>query len=157
MARASTFNKSTVKEFFDLLERLIKENNIGGSNICNLDESWFTTVQKVPKVVACKGVKKAGQITSRERGELLTACATVSATSVALPPVFACPRKNYRYFFLTGAPEGSLVLCSDSGWMNSDLFLKVIEHVVMHTKVSKEASIILTLDKHESHVSLDTL
>ena len=68
MARASTFNKSTVKEFFDLLERLVKENNIGGSNICNLDESWFTTVQKVPKVIACKGVKQVGQITSREGG-----------------------------------------------------------------------------------------
>ena len=128
-----------------------------GARILNLDESGLTTVQKVPKVISVKGVKQVGQVTSRERGELVTLCGVVSASGTALPPVMVFPRKNYKDIFMTGAPEGALGLVASSGWMNSELFAKVMEHVVKETHASKENPIILVLDNHESHVSLSTL
>ncbi|XP_041374917.1 uncharacterized protein LOC121387774 [Gigantopelta aegis] len=72
LARASAFIRHTVKVFFDVLEVLIKKLGVTGARIFNLDESGFTTVQKVPKVISVKGQKQVGQITSRERGELVT-------------------------------------------------------------------------------------
>ena len=49
-----------------------------GDIISNLDETGVTTIQKVPKVVATKGFKQVGQITSRERCEIVTVCVIVS-------------------------------------------------------------------------------
>ena len=80
MARATAFNPFNISAFFDVLEPVIKRLNSGGRVIYNLDETGSTTVQKVPKVVAIKGCKQVGQVTSRERGELVTMCAIVSAT-----------------------------------------------------------------------------
>ena len=98
-----------------------------------------------------------GQVTSRERGELITVCAIVSATGVALPPVFIFPRKNYRDVFMNGAPEGSLGLVNPSGWMTSENFVKVLEHVVKFTGSSPEKQIIVTMDNHESHLALQSV
>ncbi|XP_064598457.1 uncharacterized protein LOC135464820 [Liolophura sinensis] len=157
LARSTAFNRHTVGEFFDLLESQILKTKVTGARIFNLDESGLTTVQKVPKVISEKGVKQVGQITSRERGELITVCGIVSASGVALPPVMVFPRKNYRDIFLTGAPEGTIGLAAESGWMNSDLFVSVMRHVVNTTNSSKQNPIIITMDNHESHLSMAAL
>lgn len=41
--------------------------------------------------------------------------------------------------------------------MTSDLFLKVIQHIIMHAKPSKEDPIVLVMDNHASHCSYDVL
>lgn len=155
LARATAFNEHNIKAFFDVLEPVVKKLNVGGRRIFNLDETGCTTVQRVPKVVAAKGCKQVGQVTSRERGELVTMCAVVSATGISLPPIFIFPRKNFREVFMTGTPEGSLGLANQSGWMNTDNFVKVIEHVAKHTQASPTNEIILVMDNHESHVALN--
>ena len=157
VARATAFNPFNISAFFDVLEPVIKRLNSGGRVIYNLDETGCTTVQKVPKVVAIKGCKQVGQVTSRERGELVTMCAIVSATGNTIPPAFIFPRKNFRECLMSGAPEGSLGLAYPSGWMTSDNFLKVLEHVVKNTNCSQENQIILTMDNHDSHIAWDSV
>ena len=87
----------------------------------------------------------------------MTMCGIISATGSALPPVFIFPRKNFRDVMMTGAPEGSLGLVVESGWMNSELFVKVMEHVVRHANASNDDPVILTMDNHKSHISLQAL
>ena len=157
LARTTAFNRYTVGNFFNLLEQLIKSKNFAGSHIFNLDESGFTTVQNVPKVIAQKGVKKVGQVTSRERGELVTVCAIISAGGYGLPPVYIFPRKNFKQIWMRGTPEGSLGLAYNTGWMTSDNFLKVLHHFVLNTNCSVDNPTILTMDNHESHIALDAI
>lgn len=38
--------------------------------------------------------------------------------------------------------------------MSMELFPLALEHILKHTKCSKENSILLVLDSHESHVSI---
>lgn len=107
-------------------------------------------MQKVTKVISSKGIKQVGQVTSRERGELVTMCGIVSASGVALPPVYVFSRKNYKDIFLTAAPEGSLGLASESGWMNVALFSRVMDHFIQWTHSTKEKPAILIMGNHES-------
>ena len=132
---------------------------IGAScdRIFNLDETWGTTVQKVPKVVATKGLKQVGQITSRERGELVTVCVIVSASGQTLPSAFVFPRKNFKEFMMHGSPEGSLGLVDLSGWMTAANFIKVMKHFITNVRPSKDHQVVLIMDNHQSHLSYEAL
>ena len=156
-ARATAFNKHLVNKLLNLLEGLTLKLKVTGERIFNLDETGLTTVQKILKVICAKGMKQVGQVTSRERGELMTVFEIVSATGVALPPAIVFPRKNYKDIFLTGAPEVSKGLATESGWMNSELFKEVIKHLVKLTHSTKEDPIIIIFNYHESQLSLPAL
>ncbi|XP_065672236.1 uncharacterized protein LOC136090056 [Hydra vulgaris] len=153
LPRATAFNKFNVNTFFTLLEESFKKLNISGEQIFNIDETGVTIVQKVPKVIAPRGSKQIGQVTSGERGELVTMCCIVSATGNTLPPVFIFPRKQFKNFMLNGSPEGSLGLARLSGWMTSNSFLQVIRHFIKYDWPTKNYPVILILDSYESHLS----
>ena len=61
-----------------------------------MDETGLTTVQKPKNVVAAKGLKQIGSVTSGEMGTLITICAAVSATGNTVPPMFIFPRHNFK-------------------------------------------------------------
>ena len=157
LARATTLNPANTKMFFDKLEALLKETNVTAGDIYNLDETGCQTAHKVPKVIAVKGRKQVGQLTSQERGELITVCGIVSARGVALPPAYIFPRKNFRDLFLSGAPEGSIGLTHESGWMTSSNFLKIMEHFVKESHASLEHKVVIIMDNHDSHLSVPVL
>ena len=57
---ATAFNRATVGAFFNNLHDCLEMIGASGDRISNLDETGVTTVQKVPKVVATKGLKQVG-------------------------------------------------------------------------------------------------
>ena len=58
---------------------------------------------------------------------------------------------------MNGAPPGSIGLCSDSGWMNTALFVEWLSFFVKHVKPTKETPALLIVDNHESHRSIEAL
>jgi len=59
--------------------------------------------------------------------------------------------------YLNGAPPEILGLLSDSGYINSDLFLKWLEHFKHHVKPSEDSPVLLILDNHTSHININTI
>ena len=157
LARATAFNRATVGVFFDILHDCLEKIGASGDRIFNLDETGVTTVQKVPKVVATKGLKQVGQITSRERGELVTVCVIVSASGQTLPPAFVFPRKNFKEFMMHGSPECSRGLVDSSGWMTAANFIKVMKHFITNARPSQDHQVVLIMDNHQSHLSYEAL
>jgi hypothetical protein len=102
-------------------------------------------------------VKQIGSLTSAERGQLVTLCASVSAGGQAIPPFFVFPRVNFRDHFLRGGPIGSAGAAHKSGWMTDENFLKFLHHFVKHVKPSKDKPVLLIIDNHDSHLSIDVL
>ena len=109
LARSVGFNRPAVDNFFcKLKEALLRDGTISPQNIWNLDETGISTVVKPSKILAKKGVKQIGQISSAERGVSMTMCCCINAIGNALPPVYIFPRVHFKNYMLKDAPAGSL-------------------------------------------------
>ncbi|XP_065574916.1 tigger transposable element-derived protein 1-like [Artemia franciscana] len=157
LARATSFNRTNGSEFFNNLEELLIKPKYPPNRIYNLDETGVTTVQKTPKVVAEKGSKQVGRITSAERGTLVTVVGCINAAGQSIAPFFVFPRVNWLQNFLNGTPPGSTGKCQPSGWMTAEIFPDMIRHLISQTSCSPTNRLLLIMDNHDSHVSLSVV
>ena len=157
LARAKSFNRENVKQFYTKLASVIDRHKLTGAQIYNVDETGITTVQKPRSIVAPKGVKQVGALTSGERGALVTMCLSVNAIGNVIPPMLVFPRINYRDYFLRDGPPCSIGVANKSGWMVAEHFLEYMKHFVKHVRPSKENPVLLLLDNHDSHLAIDIL
>jgi len=157
LGRALCFNRTTDSIFFDNLEAVMERYEFGPERIYNIDETGITTVQKPDKVVAPTGMKQVGQVTSGERGVLITMCACVNALGNSIPPIFVIPHVHFKPFMLKNAPVGSIGGANKTGWMTRDIFVTFLQHIVKQAKCSKTEPILILMNNHESHESVEAL
>lgn len=159
LSRATSFNKTNVDAFQNNYYQVMEKFSFTEERIYNLDERGVMTVVQAPYIIAASGIKQVGQVVSGERGKKVTMCAIISASGNPVPPVFVYPRTRMIDSLLTGAPSGSVSFpnCPESGWMTASIFLKVLEHLKKYSKRSREDPILLIIDNHETHCSLETI
>ena len=158
LSRSMAFNKPVVDDFFMKYTSVLEKFHFTAERIWNLDETGITTVVKPVKIVSTKGKKQVGQIASAERGTLVTFIGIVSAIGTSLPPVYIYPRiRNPADYLSDGSPTGSIALGNKSGWMTAELFPDVLKHIVTYTNCSSEHKILLLVDNHESHLSVEAI
>ncbi|XP_023312194.1 uncharacterized protein LOC111692417 [Anoplophora glabripennis] len=148
------FNKPVVHNFYDKLEKTMNKYKFGPEKIYNTDETGLTTVQGPTKVLAEKGQRQVGQVTSSERGCLVTMCGTINAIGNSIPPFLIFPRVNYKEYMIKGASHGTVGAATPSGWISAEVFVKYLEHFIHHLHSSKDNPVLLIMDNHESHISL---
>lgn len=95
LSRAINFNRNNVELFFNNLVKILDENSFAPHKIYNVDKTGVITVLEPDKVVATKGQKQVGAITSAEWGALVIVCVAVNAARNSIPPLFIFPRKNF--------------------------------------------------------------
>lgn len=157
-ARSQAFNKENVKAYFKALAELLDEHNFEPQDIFNVDETGMGTVPtRNQKILATKGRKQVGTISSAERGLHYTAVCCFNALGTFVPPAFIFPRKRFKAELMDNAPSSSVAYCQEKGWMTSELFLRWLTHFVHHIKPSKDNKVLLLLDGHCSHKGLDVL
>ncbi|XP_055708232.1 uncharacterized protein LOC129805249 [Phlebotomus papatasi] len=157
IARNSSFTRANVEIFFKNLEEIMKQHEFEPARIFNMDETGLSTVLQPPKVLADKKAKQVGKCVTTERGESITICAFVNAAGESIPPVYLFPRKKTHPEYMEGSLEGSIAFYNDRGYMDSPTFLKVLDHFKNHTFASTNNEILLILDNHASHLSLDAI
>lgn len=155
--RAVGFNKPQVDLFYSNLQNLLDQYNFRPSNIYNCDETGVTCVQKHLKVLAPKSARQVGKITSAERGKNVTILFCMSATGVYTPPFFVFPRKRMNERLMFNAPPDSIGVAQPNGWMNCDFFLQWLHHFVKFSHPSRESPVLIILDGHCSHKTLEVI
>ena len=152
LARSEGMNKLEVSNYFDLLEKVLKEYNLFDKPSCifNMDETGIQLNNKACNVIAEKGSKSVSSITSSEKGETVSLLACCNAEGVFLPPVAIMKGKNKKQEYEDGMPPGSTVYMSQkSAYVNSSLFQEWLsEHFVPR---KPPGDVILILDGHSSH------
>lgn len=154
MARISGFSRSKVQRFFNLLQELQLKYHFKPDRIFNLDETGVTVVQRPKKIIAQKGKKQVGRATSAERGKTATVVASVNAFGSFIPPVLIYKRVRMNPHLLNGAIPGTIGIPSPTGWIDTDIYFKVMQHFIKSTRATKDDPTLLIVDGHSSHKSL---
>ena len=157
LSRMTSFNRENVKLFFAKLAEVMDRHNFHANDIWNVDETGVTTVQKPRNIVAAKGSKQVGAVTSAERGALVTVCAAVNAVGNYTPPMMVFPRVNFKDHFIRDGPPGCVGAANSSGWMTTEHFMEFMRHFVSIVKPSNEKPVLLLLDNHESHLGIQMI
>lgn len=157
LARAGAFNRENIRSFFTSLAEVLDKYNFTPENIYNVDETGMSTVATKPeKILATKGRKQIGVITSAERGQNFTIVGCVNVLGRSVPPAFIFPRKRMKAELMDGAPISSIAFCQENGWMTTEIFVQWLQHFVQHVQPN-ENKVLLILDGHSSHKGLEVL
>ena len=102
-----------------------------------MDETGITNVHKPGKIIAMKGKQQVSNMTSGERAATVTVVCAMSASGAYVPPLFIFPCKRMTDRMAVGAPSGSIIRVSSSGWTDSSLFIEYLTHFVAVAHASK--------------------
>ncbi|XP_047135221.1 uncharacterized protein LOC124812487 [Hydra vulgaris] len=150
ISRTTSFNRTNVDTFFKNLDRVQKRYKFSADYIYSIDGTALITGHK--PVVAGKEVKQVGQVTSAEKGILVTMVNCIIALGNTIPPFLI-----FRSHMLKGAPTGTKGDANPSGWINTEIFLKWFDHFVQEGHRSQHHPILLIMDNHKSHISIELM
>jgi hypothetical protein len=153
-ARAMAFNKPVVAKFFEALSELLEKNETPPERIYNCDETGIQTCHTPGKIVATAGRKQVRSLTSCDPGVNTTAVIAVSAVGHFIPPMLIFARKRFKAELMDGTLAGTVGVCREKGWMDSELFLEYLKHFVRFVNCSPTNKVLLLLDGHGSHKTL---
>ena len=122
-----------------------------------MDETGISNVHKPANIVATKGARAVGKMTSGEKSKTVTVICATNAVGTYIPSMFIFPRKRMVESLMHNAPTGALGHCTESGWTDEQSFLKWLKHFTTIAKPSKEEKHIIILDGHHSHKMLEAV
>ena len=158
VARTMGFNKLQLEQYFQNLRTVLEKYKFPPNRIYNMDDSGFQTVpNKLPKHVAPTGKREVAKNVAAEQGKTVTAACSMSATGHYVPPFFIFARKRQNPLLIKDSPTGSVLAVTDSGYMNSKTFIDYLEHFRKQTNPTANSPILLILDNHISHTTLEAI
>ncbi|XP_072400901.1 uncharacterized protein [Diabrotica undecimpunctata] len=156
--RLMAFNKVNVEIFFKVYKELHQKYSYSANQIYNIDETGFSSVAtKDPKILTPRGNRRVVKISSAERGVNVTAVCGMNAVGYFISPFLIFPRVKMQPALKNGAPEGTMAVAYPSGWMTSENFVKYLEHFIQHACPRENKPVLVLMDNHTSHVSLEVI
>ena len=154
LARTEGMNRKEVSDYFELLTKLIRENDLHEKpgNIWNADETGVQLNNVAGQVVAGKGSKDVKMVTTAEKGETITIMACCNSEGHFLPPYCIMKGVYKKQQYEKGAPPGTIIkMRQESAYMNTDLFMDwFTKHFIPRKPAGKN---LLIVDGHASHMN----
>ena len=155
LARSEGLTQNTVIAFFDMYEKILKDNNLASRASChfNLDESAVNTNRVFEKLFFGKDMRNAYLKLANSEKQCFTVLFCASASGEYLPP-FVIYKSKYLYDSWTDqGPKGAVYSCSDTGWMKGQNFESWFLKVFIKYVENRDKPILLSFDGHTSHLT----
>nr|CAI5862711.1 unnamed protein product [Callosobruchus analis] len=158
IARTMGFNRIQLAQYFENLDIVLKKYKFPPSRIYNIDETGIQTVpNKLPKHVAPIGKKNVSKAVAAEQGQTITIVCSMSAIGHHVPPYFVFARKRMNPLLMKDGPTGCDMAVTDTGYMNTPTLLKYLGNFEKYTSPTEQNPVLVLLDNHVSHVSLQAV
>ena len=155
--RAKSASASVVCEYFQELEITLDKYNLRDKPhlIYNIDEKGVMQNHTPPSVVAGTDFHPPSVVS--QKGQTTTIIGCGSASGVAVPPFFVFAGKRFVTDLMKNSSPGADGMMSDSGWVNTDVFRYYMQHHLTKflPQRDSEQHLLIILDGHKSHISLD--
>ena len=152
--KSSTANPFIIYDFYDVIEKIITENNLGAANIWNCDESGFPHDPAKCLSIGPKG-EVCYKVTCGAGRENTTTLAVVSASGRVLDPLIIFKGKNFQSTWRGTRPLGDIFYgVSDKGWMTTDIFAEWFDKFCNRVT---ERPLLLIFDGHLTHISINVI
>lgn len=106
---------------------------------------FFTNLEQIPFAI------------SGERDVLVTTCCIINRDSTFLLPALIFLQAYFKQYIINNSPPGTLRLDAKTVWINSELFVEVMEHFIRCSSSSKDSHWLQILDSHERHFSTEVI
>ena len=156
-SRACALTREVVDKYFACLKTTLENNGLTNAprQLFNCDETFLPLNIPCSKVIARKNARHV-YAQSRGTSEHITLLCCASAAGIAHPPMIIYskffPGGNYRF----DGPDDALYARSESGWIDSELFLLWMKKVFLR-HCGSQRPIILFVDGHVSHITLNVI
>jgi len=116
-----------------------------------MDETGFVINPRLEKVIAQKGARQVHKVAHGNSYDHITVVPTLSAAGTYIPPLIIYKGSRAIPGLLEGAPAGTVMGFTESGYMRENLFQKYIEHFCR--SIPPTRPVMLMLDGHKSHIN----
>ena len=157
--RAIYSTANQLRHYFQLLKTVLESGNFAEhpENIYNCDETIVDLNKSTQKVVVPKRMRTAHSRQVAPTDHISILCC-VSAAGRAMPPFIIFKGSFPGGHYTTGGPPDALYGKQDSGFMDSELFLKWFNQLFMkHADPQPEKPVLLLVDGHSSHCSMEII
>ena len=152
--KSATANPFIVYNFYEMIEKIVKEQKLSAAQVWNCDESGFPTDPSKIRAVAPSG-KPAWKLTWGAGRENISTLATCNAAGEALPPLVIFAGKNFQStWYGKNSVPNTMYGHSENGWMTTDVFFTWF---VKFCEIVKSRPLLLIYDGHLSHVSVQLI
>ncbi|XP_072397987.1 uncharacterized protein [Diabrotica undecimpunctata] len=83
--------------------------------------------------------------------------ACINAAGQTILPLFLFPRVRYKDHKTNGGIPGCIGAANPSGWSTAKIFLQFLDHLISCTKPIQEKPILVIMDNHDTHISIDII
>lgn len=111
----------------------------------------MTVPNKPSKLLALRGKKQVGALSSAERGTLVTAEICMNAAGVYMPTMLVFPRVRSNPQLMDRALPGMFASYHPSGWIQMDSFVEWFKKFILFANPRTDKPVLLLLDGHSSH------
>lgn len=152
--RRAQVNEEIINNFFDNLETALLD--VPPANFFNMDETGFHDIPQKKKLLFQRGCRNPERIRNSTKS-----CFTVvfcgSASGNFLPPYVIMKGSQKWSDWIYGAPKGTRLNTSQSGWIDANLFDDFFELHFLPVCRKLDGKKILICDNMSAHVTIKSL
>ncbi|XP_045167512.2 uncharacterized protein LOC123530804 [Mercenaria mercenaria] len=154
----ASITQTQIDQYFQVLKQTLERLDIANkpSHIYNCDETGFSgNLTSDKSVVVKKGVRQAFRAHISLNGHI-TVNFAINAAGQTVPPFIIFSKNLPRDIFKDGLPDNWEYECTESGFINGNLFSKWFSNVFLPA-LGNRRPCVLIMDNHTSHMSASVI